>query len=65
MKYREEFGYGEVRQLPQDLQGPVAFLFAVGVLKHKEEHGEISDSEGNSGDMRLACADNLQLDSAR
>ena len=64
-KYRKEFGYEEVKQLPQGLQGMTAFLFAVGVLKHKEEDGQkISDGAGVSKDMRPACADNLQLDSA-
>ncbi len=64
MKYREEFGYEEVKRLPADLQGVTAFLFAVGALKHKEEHGEkVSDGCRVSGDMRIARADNLQLGS--
>ncbi len=65
-KYRKEFGYEEVKQLPQGLRGMAAFLFAVGVLKHKEKDGEkVSDGSGISRDMRLARADNLQLGASR
>ena len=65
MKYREEFGFVEVKQSPVELQNEIAFLFAVGVLKHKEGHEQkVSDGPGIGGDMRLARADNLQLGSA-
>jgi len=65
MKYREEFGYWEVRQSPVELQNEIAFLFAIGALKHKEGHEQkVSDGPGIGGDMRLARADNLQLGSA-
>lgn len=39
MKYREEFSYWEIKRLPQDLQGPAALLFAVGILERRKENG--------------------------